>query len=95
MGEDIIFAIDTITQILTEALDKRKKENIELERIVRNFWAKMRKLVGEDLCNNLEEDPYNKAYTEDFKEKVAELMNRQNFKMNVVMFLYNMGIEIP
>ena len=95
MGEDIIFAIDTITQLLTDALDKRKNENIELERIVRNFWAKMKKVVGEDLCNSMEEDPYNEKHIEDFKEKVAELMNRQNFKMSMVMFLYNMGIEIP
>ena len=71
------------------------KENIELERKTKNFWAKSRKLMGAEFSDKFEENPTDTTIIDEFKSNLTELMNRQNVKMSVVVFLYNLGIEIP
>lgn len=94
MAEDINLAIDHVVNILTEALTKRKEEGVDLERKVRNFWDKLKKRLPEEVSTEIQENPSAESSKIAFKKGMEELMNAQNVKMSVVVFLYDQGVEL-
>lgn len=94
MDEDIKLAIDHVCIILKDSFTKRNEKGIDLERKVKNFWSKMKKRMPEEVAKNFSLNPDNEDYKQAFGEQLAELMNAQNVKMNVVIFLYNQGVKL-
>lgn len=94
MDEDIKIAIEHVINIISESLKKRNERGIEMERKVRNFWNKIKKRLPEDLAKGFSENPDDKELQDAFAVNLEELMNKQNIKMNVVIFLYKQGIQL-
>jgi hypothetical protein len=94
MEDDVKVAIGHVVNIIGEALRKREEESVELPRPVRNFWNKIKKRLPEEVGPAMEASPTEEAARASFTEGMGELMKAKNIKMNMVMFLYNQGIEL-
>ncbi|MDC0231210.1 hypothetical protein OAK19_04525 [Aureispira] len=94
MDPDLDNAIEHIRRIISESLIKRNNEAVELEKKVNNFWNKIQQKFPSDFVSQYDENPDNQALNVEFCQHLKEIMHAQNIKMNVVMFLYNQGVEL-
>ena len=94
MDPDLDNAIEHIRRIISETLKKRNDEGIEIEKSINNFWNKIQKKFPSDFIEQYNDNPDNKELNVEFGQHLKEIMNAQNVKMNVVMFLYHQGVEL-
>lgn len=93
MKENEEKALGQVVDLLLTGLKKRKHEGIELERLSRAFWSKIKKRLPEELVTQLQEDPDHAENEARLTKEFGALMEIKKIKMSMAMFLFNNGIE--
>ncbi len=94
MDPDLDNAIEHIRRIISGSLKEKNDEGVELEKKVNNFWKKIQKKFPSDFVSQYNDNPDNEDLNVEFVQHLKEIMHAQSIKMNVVMFLYNQGVEL-
>jgi site-specific DNA-adenine methylase len=94
MAEDIKIAKEHLITILTEGFKTKQETGNALNKDIYTFWKGIQKNLPAELLTLIENEPMSDATKQGLDTEFNRLLQKQNVKMNVVMFLFNQGVEL-